>query len=83
VQREHIAAAEPAGREPGGDPRHAVGQLAVGDRPSGLAGDDRRAVGEAVGVAQHEGPEVHGGDLRLGPGAAHHPVGEDRGLHPK
>ncbi len=54
VQREHVAAAEPAGGEPGGHALHAAGELAVGDRPSARAVDDRRAAGEAAGVAQHE-----------------------------
>ena len=33
VQREHVAAAEPAGGEAGGHPLDAAGELAVGDRP--------------------------------------------------
>jgi hypothetical protein len=51
VQREHVTAAEAAGGEPGGHALHAVGELAVGDRPPGRAVDHRRATGEPAGVA--------------------------------
>lgn len=65
VKRDHVAWPEPARRKPAGDPRDAVGELAVGETPPGRGVDQRGPGLVLVGTLEDERGEIGLGNLDI------------------